>query len=141
MNPYLIRSVALLSLLLPVRTGVSAGLRDDYELTVATVVKAMQGWHLYGAKEFAGRFKDGHYTDPDPKTKVYDFWSDGLIAKLDRDNNGHFETLFMVDHNQLVYVGSTGRRGTLIHVARDQQNYLGQPASSFIREIHKKRAR
>ncbi|HEY3394802.1 MAG TPA: hypothetical protein VGK58_19000 [Lacipirellulaceae bacterium] len=123
-----------LSLSLLLCASASANIRDDYELTVATAVKATRGWGLYENEEFAGAFKSGHYTDPDPTTKVNDFWSDGLIAKLDRDNNGHFETIFIVVDDELVYAGSIGRTGRFVHTARVYKNYVGQPAASFIRD-------
>ncbi|HJQ80024.1 MAG TPA: hypothetical protein VJ828_08720 [Lacipirellulaceae bacterium] len=110
----------------------AADIRDDYELTVAAAVKATRGWELYENEKFGAAFKGGHYTDPDPKTKVNDFWSDGLIAKLDRDNNGHFETIFIVVDDELVYAGSIGRTGRFVHTAKVYKNYVGEPAASFI---------
>ena len=118
-----------------------ADVRNDYELTVASVVKALQGWQLYEDEKFAGSFRNGRYTDPDPNTKVKDFWSDGRIAKLDRDSNGHFETVFVVVDNQLVYAGSIGRAGNFIHVAGDYKKYRGRPATFLIHGIHRENAR
>jgi hypothetical protein len=115
-----------------------ADIRDDYELTVASAAKAMNGWQLYEDEKFAGSFHNGHYTDPDPNTKVKDFWSDGLIAKLDRDNNGHFETFFVVAEKQLVYTGSIGRHGTFIDAAKAYENYIGQPAAAFTRDTRRR---
>jgi hypothetical protein len=140
MTTYLFRSIATLSLLLPTASA-SADIRNDYELTVATSIKAVEGWQLYEDEKFAGSFKNGHYTDPDPTTRVKDFWSDGFVAKLDRDNNGHFETIFLVVNKQLIYAGSLGRTGSIIHAARDYKKYLGQPAASFLRDIQRQHAR
>jgi hypothetical protein len=134
MKNHLLQSLTALSTSLMVCASASADIRDDYELTVATAVKATRGWELYENEKFAGSFKSGHYTDPDPRTKVNDFWSDGLIAKLDRDNNGHFETIFIVVDNDLVYAGSIGRTGRFAHTAKVYKNYVGQPAASFIRD-------
>lgn len=133
MSRYAFQSIAALSLSLIASASATADIRHDYELTVASVVKALQGWQLYENEKFPGSFNNGRYTDPDPKTKVNDFWSDGLIAKLDRDNNGHFETIFVVVEKQLVYVGSIGGAGGFIHVARDYKKYLGQPAALLIK--------
>ena len=141
MTNNLLRFIATLSLTLLLSASASADIRDDYELTVASVVKAMQGWQLYQDEEFAGSFKNGHYTDPDANTKVNDFWSDGRIAKLDCDNNGHFETIFIVIDNQLVYAGSIGRTGSFIHAARDYRKHLGQPAASFIQNVQRQHPR
>jgi hypothetical protein len=138
---HFLRSIAALSLPLLLSTSLPAEMRHDYELTVATVVKALQGWQLYAQEKFAGSFRNGQYTDPDPATKVNDFWSDGVIAKFDRDDNGHFETVFIVVDKQLVYVGSIGNRGTFIDTAGDYKKHIGQPLKSLIREIDKKRAR
>jgi hypothetical protein len=124
-----------ISFLLLLSTSATAEIRDDYELTVATAVKATRGWQLHEDQKFAGAFKNGHYTDPDPATKVKDFWSDGLVAKLDRDNNGHFETIFLVVDEQLVYSGSIGRTGSFIHAAREYKKYLGQPVAFLVRDI------
>ena len=125
----------MLSLLLLLAGSASAEVRDDYELTVACVTNAGEGWQLYGDREFAGTFANGHYTDPDPHTAVKDFWSDGRLAKLDRDGNGHFETVFKVAGKELVYAGSIGRKGTIVDAAEDYKNYLGQPVKLLLRNI------
>jgi hypothetical protein len=138
MTNYLLRSIATLSLLLVMSTSLSADI--DYELTVASAAKAINGWQLYEDKKFAGSFDNGRYTDPDPNTKVKDFWSDGLIAKLDRDNNGHFETIFVVADKELVYAGSIGRNGTFVDAAKAYENYIGQRAASFTRDFRRRAA-
>lgn len=140
MTNYLLRSIATLSIPLLVSTPLSADIRDDYELTVASAAKAINGWQLYEDKKFAGAFNNGHYTDPDPNTKVKDFWSDGLIAKVDRDNNGHFESIFVVTEKQLVYAGSIGRDGKFIDAAKAYENYVGQAAAAFIRDFRRRAA-
>lgn len=141
MSRYAFRSIAALSVSLIASAPATADIRHDYELTVASVVKALHGWQLYEDEKFAGSFNNGRYTDPDPKTKVNDFWSDGLIAKLDRDNNGHFETIFIVAEKQLVYAGSIGRAGSFIHVARDYKKHLGHPAALLIQDVQRQHAR
>jgi hypothetical protein len=141
MTNLLLRFIATLSLPLLLSASALADIRDDYELTVATAVKAVSGWQLYADEKFAGSFDKGHYTDADPKTKVKDFWSDGRIAKLDRDDNGHFETILVVTDDQLVYAGSIGRAGSFIHVAGEYKKYRGQPAASLSNEIQRQDAR
>jgi hypothetical protein len=138
MNNNLLRSIATLSLPLVMSTSLWADIRDDYELTVASAAKAIKGWQLYEVEKFAGSFSNGHYTDPDPNTKVKDFWSDGLIAKLDRDNNGHFETIFVVAEKQLVYAGSIGPNGNFIDAAHEYENYIGQRAAALTRDIRRR---
>lgn len=140
MTSHLFGSIAAFSVLI-LPASASADIRDDYELTVATALKATRGWQLYEDEKFAGSFKNGHYTDPDPTTEVKDFWSDGFVANFDCDNNGHFETIFIVIEGQLDYAGSIGRNGHLIHAARDYKKYLGQPAASFVREIRRQHVR
>jgi hypothetical protein len=135
------RNIITFSLPLLLSTSASADIRDDYELTVATAVNAMKGWQLYEDKKFAGSFDKGHYTDADAKTKVKDFWSDGRIAKLDRDDNGHFETIFVVMDNELVYAGSIGRTGRFIDVSGSYKKYRGRPGTSLSNEIQRQDAR
>ena len=134
----LFRSVATLSLAVMLCNSALADVRNDYELTVASVVKAVHGWQLYQEEKFAGSFANGHYTDPDRNTRVKDFWSDGRIAKLDRDNNGHFETIFVVVKSQLVYAGSIGRDGSVINAAKHYKHHLGQSAAAFVRSIQRR---
>jgi hypothetical protein len=138
MTDVLLRLIATLSLPLLLSASAAADMRDDYELTVATAVKATAGWRLYEDEKFAGYFADGHYTEPDIQTKVKDFWSDGRIAKLDRDNNGHFETIFVVVDNDLVYAGSIGSRGTFIDAAKTYENYIGRTAAEFTRDFRRR---
>jgi len=68
--------------------------------------KAAAGWRLWQAKDYAGRTHDGYYTDPDSTTKVKDFWSDGVFARVDDTNDGMFETIFVIDDQKLRYIGT-----------------------------------
>lgn len=117
----------LVALLLGLLSNISLGeVRDDYELTVDVAVRAVAGWKLYLQKEFAGQHREGHYTNPEPDSPGHEFWSDGLKAEFDRDHNGHFETVFDVKDEKLVYRGSRGSDGTFVHTSRalqkDQQS-------------------
>jgi hypothetical protein len=128
-------SVLALGLSCLLSDPVAADIRDDYELTVAVAVAATEGWQLYQYGKFAGTFEDGRYTDPAPRTKVKDFWSNGRLAKFDRDGNGHFESVFVVVDKQLTYVGSIGSKGDIVHAARDYKRYAGRPVARLLRDI------
>jgi hypothetical protein len=138
MKNYFRRTIIALTLLLLLTTSLSAETRDDYELTVAAIAKALQGWKLYENKEFAGTFKSGRYTDTDPAVAGNDFWSDGVIATVDREGDGHHETYFKIENKQLIYVGSIGGHGNFVHTALASQRYQGQPIAAFIRDTAKK---
>ena len=114
---------------------VAADIRDDYQLTVAVAVAATEGWQLYQDGKFAGTFNDGRYTDPAPQTRVKDFWSNGRLAKLDRDGNGHFESVFVVVDNKLTYVGSIGSKGDIVHAAKDYKRHVGRPVTRLLRDL------
>ena len=105
---------------------------SEYELTVAVVKKALKGWELYESKDFAASFQDGYYTDPDPKTRSREFWANDRYARLDRDGNGHHETIFEISDGELVYVGSIGPRGRFVDVARKYQAYAGKPLATYV---------
>lgn len=124
-----------LLLLLSLANAVSGAQCEDCELTVAVVMKALRGQQLYELEHFAGAFNDGHYTDPDPETRVKDYWSDGLIGRLDRDGDGHHETCFTMIDDQLVYVGTIGSKGTFSHTANRFKKYLGRSMAVFIEDL------
>ena len=112
---------------------------DVLELTVAVVETALKGWELHQEKQFAATFDGGHYTDPHPDHRVREFWSDGHYAKVDRDHNGHFETIFVIDGDKLVYVGSIGPRGTFMDVASPYNGLKGQSIRAFLHRIKQNR--
>ena len=115
-----------LALALILKSSESANANDppDNELTVAAVAVAIDGWRMYKAKEFAGGFMGGHYTDPRPDREGKEFWSDGNVAKVDRGSDGHFETVFLIVGEEIVYVGTIGTRGRFIDVARKFESFL-----------------
>ena len=92
--------------------------RDDYELTIDVAIRASAGWELYKQKEFSGSRAGGHFTDPDPETRGNEFWSDGVYAKFDRDNNSHGETIFVIDGDNLIYAGCIGSTGQWVHTSK-----------------------
>ena len=92
--------------------------RDDYELTVDVAVRAVVGWELYLKEEYSGSVADGHFTDPEPDSPGNEFWSDGVYAKFDRDNNSHGETVFVIKDGKLVYAGCTGSKGQWVHTSQ-----------------------
>ncbi len=132
---WLTLTLTLASVLCPILA--QAQTSDDYELTVAVVKKALKGWQLYQDKQFAASFQDGRYTDPDPKSQSHDFWTNGRFARLDRDGNGHHETIFAVTDGELVYVGSIGRQGRFVDVSRTYQVYEGQPFTRFVSTMNR----
>lgn len=99
----------------PVATTTSLpAVRDDYRYSPDVRELAEEGLVLYKEQKFVSSFNGGHYTDPIPKHGSYEFWSDGKTAKLDRDSNGHHETIFKIEDGQLKYVGSIGSRGQFV---------------------------
>ena len=99
----------------------------------ATIERANEGWTLYRKKEFAGEHRDGHYTDPEPK-RGYEFWSDEVIAKFDRDNNGHHESIFFVTgKSKLEYVGKIGSKGKFTEVEKRFRKFKNQSLANFER--------
>lgn len=92
---------------------------DYYELTVQVSLVAQKGWELFQQGKFMNEFNGGKYTEPDYSTRCLDFWSNGKIAKFDREGNGHHETIFVIRKKQLVYVGSIGPKGTFVDVSKE----------------------
>lgn len=108
---------------------------SDPELTVAAAKTALQGWELFQAGKFAAAAHGGHYTDPDPITQVHDFWSSGRWAMLDRNGDGHHETIFLVENKDLVYVGCLDMRGTLVNPASRFKPHAGKIRDEVIRSL------
>ena len=127
MNKKLLTLICIL--LIPIISN--AKIRNDYELTVNVSIKASHGWNLYIKKIFDGEHNGGYYTNPDSKTRVKDFWSNGEYAKFDRDNNGHHETIFIIENRELVYIGSIGSKGKFIHVSNKYKRLLNKSVIKF----------
>jgi hypothetical protein len=131
-------SVAIFSvvvLLWPARSYSQEAPRDGAELTVAVVKKALAGWELFQAGKFAAAAGGGQYTDPDPNTRVRDFWSNGRWAMLDRDDDGLHETIFVVEDKDLVYLGCLDSRGTLVNPASRFKQHVGQTREAILRDL------
>ena len=107
--------------------------REQPELTVAAAKTALQGWEFYQAGKFAAAAHGGHYTDPELDTQVRDFWSNGRWAMLDRNGDGHHETIFLVEKKELVYVGCLDQRGKLINPATRFKVHTGTTRDEVIR--------
>jgi hypothetical protein len=105
------------------------------ELTVAAAKTALQGWELFQAGKFAAAAQGGHYTDPDAKTQVRDFWSNSRWAMLDRNSDGHHETIFLIENKQLVYVGCLDTRGKLVNPASRFKPHVGKTRDEVIRSL------
>ena len=127
----------LSSLILILPLHVNAKLRNDYELTVKVSCEAVKGWSLYKRGVFVSKSKEGRYTDPDTNTKVYDFWSNGIYAKFDRDGNGHHETIFIIRQKELNYVGSLGTKGTFVHVSNNYKKLLHKSIKIFVNQVNR----
>ena len=108
---------------------------NNHELTVAAVKTALQGWDLFQAGKFANAAQGGHYTDPDPKTQVHDFWSNNRWAMLDRNSDGHHETIFLIENKELIYVGCLDTRGTLVNPAGRFKVHAGKTRDEVIRSL------
>jgi hypothetical protein len=111
-----------------------AAITDDYELTVEVVKMALRGWELHQSGKHLGEFADGQYSDTRPATRARDFWSNGRYATLDRDENGHAETVFTVVRGELVYVGSLGRTGRFVDASQSFAECLGKTKNELVRE-------
>ena len=109
--------------------------RDDAELTVAAAKAALQGWELFQAGKFAATAQGGHYTDPNPETQVREFWSSGRWAMLDRNGDGHHETIFLVENEQLVYVGCLDLRGQVVNPASRFKVHAGKLRDDVIASL------
>ena len=117
-KPELLFPILLLVIANLAHAQTKAEYRNDYELTVDVALRASAGWELYKQEKFAGSLAGGHFTDPDPETRGKEFWSDGVYAKFDRDNNSHGETIFFIDGEKLVYAGCVGGTGQWVHTSK-----------------------
>ena len=130
------RSKLLLPLLSISFSGAFASdIRDDYNLTPAVMKLAEDGFKLYLAGSFFGEYNGGHYTDPRPEERVQEFWSEGVWCKIDRDNNGHNETIFLIKKDRLNYAGSIGSTGTFVHTAKKYDKFKKTGLGYFLREV------
>ena len=102
-----------------------------YELTMEVARTAMRGWELFVTHVPADLQRHGRYTDTDPAMQGRNLWSNGIWPKLDRDGNGHHETLFVVRDGRLVYFGSLGSKGTFVDVAREFSAYKDRSVREF----------
>jgi hypothetical protein len=87
----------------------------------------IKGFELYKSGTFAGKYADGYYTNPNLKTQVLDFWSNGKWAKYDREGDGHHETMLQINGNQIEYVGTIGGDARFTTVSKSHQEYLYRP--------------
>lgn len=101
--------------------------KDDYKYTPDVKTLAETGYELFKEGKIVGNFNGGYYTDPDPHIRGYEFWFNGKKVIVDRDHNGHHETIFMwrAENNALAYVGSIGTKGLYVDVGEGFEPYLG----------------
>ena len=115
-------------------------IRNDYKYTPELETLAQTGYKLFKEGKMAGTFNGGYYTDPDPASPGNEFWFNGKMAKLDRDHNNHYETIYMwrKEDNAIRYVGSMGKRRSYVDVGKGFEAYLGQYFNDpFLRENRK----
>lgn len=140
-NRFAAVAICFFALILTGQAGVKV--RNDYKLTVAVVELALKEQQLFQAEEFVSTYNGGSYTNPNPETQVHDYWSDGRYSMLDRDDNGHHETIFLLKDDQLVYVGSIGLTGTkwmFVDVANECKSCYGKPLGCFTNTLPVKAA-
>jgi hypothetical protein len=103
-------------------------IRDDYKYTPELEKLAQAGYELYKQGKTTGDFNAGKYTDPDPASPGNEFWFNGKMAKLDRDHNNHYETIYIFRpaSNTIVYVGSMGTKRSYVDVGKGFEPYRGQ---------------
>lgn len=82
-----------------------------------TSMAAEIGWDLYKRNKYLNSPHGGHYTFSYVDKKGFGFWSDGKTAKVDRNNDGHYETIFKVRYVSLVYVGTFEIKDSFVEAA------------------------
>ncbi len=112
-----------------------SGAESNYNLSPEDVKMIQQGYRLYQMGEYSGQYTDGKYTDPNPETSVYDFWTNGTFAKYDRDNDGHHETILEIVNQRIFYIGTIGVNGYFVHVGNKHPEYLNQSINHYIRSL------
>lgn len=94
-----------------------------------------KGLAMYNAKKFSGQYGGGRYTDPNPHTRGYDFWSNGLWVKYDRDGNGHHETFFQIIGTDMLYVGTIGGEGKFIQTSSKTKQFLNRSYWDWVKTL------
>ena len=64
---------------------------------------ALLGYSLYQRKKTCGQADGGFFTDPDPKTRSKDCWTNGKIIKVDINGDGNFEITFPIENGRVVF--------------------------------------
>lgn len=127
----MIAQLQAILIFLAISASCFAEVARDYALSPEVSNLAEEGFGLYKAGKLDGGFNGGHYTNTDPKTPGKDFWSNGKYAIVDRDKNGHFETIFAIHDGKLNYVGSIGPKGTFVDVSPLYSQFAGKSINSF----------
>ncbi len=107
----------------------------NYNLSPDDIKMIQRGYRLYQMGQSSGQYGNGKYTDPNPSTKVYDFWTNGIFAKYDRDDDGHHETILEIANHQIIYVGTLGLDGKFVHVGTKHQKYLNRSITDYVRSV------
>jgi hypothetical protein len=109
----------------------------NYNLSPDDVQMIQRGYRQYQAGEYSGQYADGKYTDPNADTIVYDFWTNGIFAKYDRDHDGHHETILEIVNRQIFYIGTLGGDGKFVHVGKKHPEYLHRSITDYVRSLYK----
>lgn len=89
-------------------------------------------WNMYLAHIFQGSDEDGYYTDSNLMTPVKDFWSNGIYAEFDSDEDGNHEMIFKVKDKNLVYIGILGRYNIFTVTSDNYRKLTGRSFDEFI---------
>lgn len=106
---------------------------SNYNLSPDDIKMIQRGYRLFQLGEYSGQYADGKYTDPNPVTRVYEFWTNGSFAKYDRDHNGHHETILEIVNQRIFYIGTLGGNGNFVHVGNKHLYYLHRSINDYIR--------
>lgn len=126
-------TIALLFLL--VNTAYAAG--NNQALTSHDIEMINAGFVKYLSSDFAGKYNDGYYTDPNPQSRGFDFWSNGKWATFDKDNNGLYETILEIHGQLITYVGTIDGKGRFIAVNSPYRGFIHRPLLEWVNNATK----
>lgn len=89
-------------------------------------------WNMFLAKIYQESYEDGYYTDSNLMTPVKDFWSNGIYAEFDSDEDGNHEMIFKVQDNNLIYIGILGRYNIFTVTSDNYRKLTGRSFDDFI---------
>lgn len=108
------------------KRGQLAPVLDNYTINDEIRAQAELGYRLFRERKFVSESNGGFYTDP-VEGGGFEFWANPYWAQFDRDQNGHFETIFQFDgKDSITYFGSIGGDGNYVDVRKGMEPYLGK---------------